>query len=198
MQGSVISVKTSDTNRTLVTVELALGNEKKKYTVSEGTYREIGCPLSGDILDEDELELLEHEFQRREAMKKALRILAYADNNKKNLYRKLVKAGYSTDNATYTVNECVRLGYVDEERQLERLITLACNRDLNGPSKIYARLLAKGYRAADITEAIARLTRLGEINFTESKKILLSRKDPATREEKQKILYKYGYKNEND
>ena len=85
MQGTVISVKPADKKGSAVKIELSFGGEKRIYTVSEGTYREIGCPLSDELIDADSLELLEREHRRRCAMKKALNILAYADNNSKNL-----------------------------------------------------------------------------------------------------------------
>lgn len=196
MQGSVISVKHSDKKQTLIIIELLVGDEKRKYTVSEGTYREIGCPLSAEQIDAGAIELLEEEHLRREAMKRALRILAYADNNSKTLYRKLILAGHSRECAAYAVRECVSLGYINEAQQLERLISLGCNRDLFGPSKIFSKLLAKGYAARDISAAMDRLRESKEIDFQRSKELLLMKKAPESYEEKQKILYKYGYKNE--
>ena len=198
MQGSVVSVRSAGKNGTLVKIELLIGGEKRIYTVSEGTYREIGCPLSDEILDGDMLSHIVKEHGRREAMKKALNILSYADNNSKNLYRKLIMAGFSKDDATYAVTECIKLGYIDEERQLQRLVYIMWERDLLGPAKIFAKLAAKGYRQSEISRTIDALRQNGEIDFAKSQKELLMKKAPATYEEKQKILFRYGYKNETD
>ena len=198
MQGTVISVKPADKKGSAVKIELSLGGEKRIYTVSEGTYREIGCPLSAELIDADALELLEGEDRRRRAMKKALNILAYADNNSKNLYRKLIIAGFSKDEASLTVKECIRLGYIDEAGQIERLIIRCCESELLGPAKIFAKLAAKGYKPAEISEVMNRLREAGEIDFTESRRRLIEKKRPETYEERQKLLYKYGYKNETD
>ena len=198
MQGTVISVTPADKKQTLVKIELSVGGEKRIYTVSEGTYRNIGCPLSAEIIDEDSLNTVIKESARRSAMKKALNILSYADNNSKNLYRKLITAGFSKDDAIYTVKECIRLGYIDEARQLERLVYILWERDLLGPAKIFAKLVAKGYKASDVSMTIEKLRQAEEIDFSVSLKKLLEKKSVTTYEEKKKILFRYGYKNETD
>ena len=198
MQGTVISVKPADKKGSAVKIELSLGGEKRIYTVSEGTYREIGCPLSAETIDSVALGIIDGEDRRRRAMKKALNILAYADNNSKNLYRKLLTAGFSREEASITVKECIRLGYIDEERQLERLIIGLWERDLLGPARIYAKLCSKGYNPSQVSEVMNRLREAGEIDFTESRRRLIEKKRPETYEERQKLLYKYGYKNEID
>jgi SOS response regulatory protein OraA/RecX len=198
LQGTVISVKPADKKGSAVKIELSFGGEKRIYTVSEGTYREIGCPLSDELIDADSLELLEREHRRRCAMKKALNILAYADNNSKNLYRKLLTAGFSREEASITVKECIRLGYIDEERQLERLIIGLWERDLLGPARIYAKLCSKGYNPSQVSAVMGRLRQAGEIDFGKSRRALIEKRMPETYEERQKILYKYGYKNETD
>ena len=193
MVGSVISVKASRDGKT-VKLEVKVGSEKRILTVSEGTYREIGCPLSGDLIDADTLLAIEAESRRRGAMEKASRVLAYADNNKKSLYRKLLQAGYSKEESLCAVEECVARGFIDEERQLLRLIEKLANADGQGPYKILARLAAKGYAPRDISAAMTQLTNTGAVDFSRNARLLLERLQPEGAAEKQKILYKYGYK----
>ena len=110
MGATVISVRTREKNKCTVILEIMVGNEKRKYTVNEGTYRNIGCPLSGEEIDEDMMLTVSEEDGRRRALEKALKILAYADNSKQRLYSKLVTHGFSRDISKSTVEECVRLG----------------------------------------------------------------------------------------
>ena len=87
------------------------------------------------------------------------------------------------------------LGYIDEKRQLERLISEYANRKLLGPRKITPRLLAKGYNIGDIKEVYLRLSRSGEIDIEENKERLLEKHLGSGRdsEEVRRILFKYGY-----
>lgn len=198
MCASVISVKLVGKKHTLVKIELSVRGEKTAYTISEGAYREIGCPLSADTILPDALAVIEKEGKQIEALKRALKILAYADNNTRTLYRKLLVAGFSKNDASYAVRECVSLGYIDECQQLRRLISVLSERELLGPHRIYKKLLAKQYRPDDILRMIERLSSEGEIDFTRSKTRLIEKHAPRDFEEKRKLLYKYGYENEND
>lgn len=197
MGGTVISIRPEGKARTHLRIKVDFGQEQKTFTVSEGTYREIGCPLSGEIIDGEALEQLIREGGERDALKRALSILSYADNNKKSLARKLYLAGFNKSEVEYALRECIAHGYIDERRQLERLI-ISLHEKLIGPSKIYARLLSKGYSGADISAVMSRLASDGELDFSESKRRLLEKFRPEGHLEKQKLLYKYGYKNEND
>lgn len=195
MACKIISVKSKENKSLFVVLTTETNGVRQKYTISEGTYREIGCPLSGEVLNEDFIELVSFEDERRRALQKALNILAYADNNEKTLLRKLRLAGFSKESADFAKEECVRLGYIDEKRQIEHLI-LKCASMLYGPHKIIAKLISRSYSASLSIKLIKELEARGEIDFAESKKILLETKldQNSTYEQKQKLLYKYGYK----
>ncbi len=194
MNGKIVSIRTKGKSTILVELTLLIDDNKVKYTVSEGTYRKVGCPLSDEIIDGDSLDMLAGEDEERRALMKALSILAYTDNNKRRLYTKLINRGFSKKVANATVLECVRLGYIDEERQLERLI-LKYSEELWGPKKIMAKLVAKSYSASEISKMIKALEDCGKIDFKKSRAILLEAKLPegASYEETRKLLYKYGY-----
>ena len=190
----IVSVRSKGEKNVLVTLVIEVDGVNKKYTVSEGTYREIGCPLSGENTDEAALMRISGEDEEHRAMAKALRILAYADNNERTLMRKLITAGFCREVAAETVRECVRLGYVDEHRQAERIIA-KCAAELYGPRKMLKKLVDRGYSPALGKKIISELENSGELDFLEMKSELLARKlsSDATYDERQKLLHKYGY-----
>ena len=194
MNGKILSIRTKGKSTILVEITVLLHDNKVKYVVSEGTYRKIGCPLSGEIINGDSLEALSCEDEERRALIKALSILSYADNNMRRLYSKLITHGFSKDVAKKTVEECVRLGYIDEERQLERLIT-KYSEELLGPKKIMAKLAQKSYSPAEISRMIRLLEDAGKLDFKKTRATLLKTKltDGASYDEMRKLLHKYGY-----
>ena len=97
--------------------------------------------------------------------------------------------------AAEVVREMVSLGYIDEQRQLSRLITEEANRKLLGPRKIVPKLISKGYSMSDIREALAGLVDTGEVDFDKNRELLLEKHLGLTEdsEEMRKLLFKYGY-----
>lgn len=195
MDARVISARTKDGKVPLIILYTECGGERTKYTICEGTYREIGCPLSGEIINEEKLNLVSAEDERRRAMIKALSILSYTDNNEKRLYTKLLMAGFSKEAAADSVRECVRLGYVDEKRQIRRLIEKH-SAELLGPHKIAYKLVSKGYSQAAVFREMESLESEGAIDFERTKAELVQKKLPsgASHSDKLKLLYKYGYR----
>ena len=177
-------------------LSLAIGGEESaNYTLCSRVYLEIGSPSVGDALTDEQIYLIREYDEYFRAKKKALSILAYADNNRRNLALKLSKAGFSRELCDRVVSEMVSLGYIDEKRQLERLITVEANGKLRGPLRIIPVLANKGYSSSDIREVMHELTESGEVDFRRNAKILLDKKLPvADPEEKKKFLYKNGYK----
>lgn len=178
-----------------LTVVVTDGEERKTFTVSERDYLEAGSPRPGDYLDGDMLAALSHSDEVYRARLHALRILSYADNNERTLVRKLISRGISHSLATEVAHEMVGRGYIDEQRQLERLIITEANRNLIGPHRIKAKLTAKGYRGSDIDGIIEQLCDSGEIDFDRSRRLLIEKKltRGATDDEIKKLLYKNGY-----
>ena len=194
MNPRIFSVRAKDAKLPLVIVTVECEGAKTKYTITEGTYRDIGCPLSGEEIDLDTLDTIAREDEERRALAKALSILSYADNNKGQLFAKLKRAGFSREAASGAVKECVMRGYINEERQMEHLVTRYA-RELDGPIKITAKLASRGYSAKAASAAIERLKLSREIDFSESKKALIAKKFPdgASEDEIKKLLYKHGY-----
>ncbi len=177
-----------------VLITLSHDEKTEQYEIDEGTYREIGCPLSGENLDGDRLLLIKETDERRRALKRALNALSYSDKSKSALAMRLRALGFSKEAVEYAIDECMAHGYISEERSLETMISGLANRSLLGPYKIIPRLLSRGYRLETIRAVIKRLTDNGEIDFESGKERLFEKNPtPQSAEEKQKLLHKYGY-----
>ena len=170
--------------------------ESARYTVNTSAFVEIGMPSVGDELNGEQMSVILYTDELIRAKKKALSILSYADNNRRTLKLKLSRAGFSREIVDAVCCEMVERGYVDEQRQLERLVLDEANRKLRGPLRIIPALTSKGYSSSDVREAISSLTDSGEIDFGRNARLLLEKKlsDPNDEEEAKKILYKNGYR----
>ena len=92
------------------------------------------------------------------------------------------------------VSECVRLDYINSERQLKKLIAGEVNIKNQGMGKIIPKLISKGYRRSQIESVADMLLAGGEIDFDEAKARIISKLPPSvTDEEIKKALYKNGH-----
>lgn len=179
----------------LLSLGVSEGEETARYTVGEKTYLAIGSPAVGDMLDDSQIYELKQADELYRARKKALSLLAFADNNERNLRMKLVRAGFGRETCDTVVSEMVERGYINEKSQLERLILNEANSKLRGPLRIIPALTAKGYSSCDVREVMHALVDSGEIDFKKNAKALIEKKLPlGEAEEKKKLLYKNGYK----
>lgn len=191
----IVSVRAAR-SRGYITVTVASSEEEKKsLTVSEEDYSTAGSPMARDEIGNREYLILLSSDEYYRARLSALRILSYGDNNEKSLIRKLTAKGISRDRAEAVAHEMTSLGYINERKQLSNIITKEANITLTGPRKIRAKLLAKGYKSADISVTIDELVYSGEIDFERSAELLVSKKltRGATDDEKKALLYKMGY-----
>jgi SOS response regulatory protein OraA/RecX len=170
--------------------------ESANYTVDATAYEAIGSPRVGEWLDGGMMEIIKGSDELIRARKKALSILAYADNSRYKLYTKLVQAGFSSSVAKETVAYTVDLGYIRERDQIERKVLSLANESLKGERKIVMMLSSHGYQVGQIIEVIKSLVDDGSIDFSANAARLLEKKhcDPSDLNEKKKILYNYGYK----
>lgn len=168
--------------------------ETARYTVSRALYSEIGMPFVGCELDTGALEEIRNYDELYRAKKKALSLLALADNNRNGLKLKLLRAGFSKDVCEECVREMVGQGYINEERTLERLIILEAKK-LRGPLRITAQLSSKGYSSTMIRRVMHGLCESGELDFDEIKERLVETKLSADADEDdiRKLLYKHGF-----
>lgn len=177
-------------------VMITLVGEKKALTLTDELYSSLGEPSVGYELSADEYsELLSADSYYR-ATKKALNILSFGDNSKRKLYEKLRRGGFSAEICRRTVDDMGKLGYVNEEKQLQRLASALANVSLFGPKRITAKLMNSGYAPEDIRRAISALTECGEIDFDVSFEKLKEKKlgENTDSEAIAKLRYKYGYR----
>ncbi len=170
------------------------GEDKNRYTVNRALYSDIGSPSAAEELDEGALEEIRAFDEMYRAKKKALSLLAIADNNRSTLTLKLRRAGYSREVAEAAVSEMISLGYINEISQLERQI-LAEARRYAGPRKIAAKLSSKGYSGGDISRVMTELQNSGELDFRALREELIEKYFPEEKdyEEIKKLLYKNGF-----
>ncbi len=170
--------------------------ESARYTISDAVYSSIGRPAPHTLLGERELSVIKYADELYRAEKKALSLLSYADNNERTLRAKLIRAGFYREIADEICEKMVSLGYINESRQLERLILNEANYKLRGPLKIMPYLAAKGYATADIRRVMQDLSERGELDFQKNAERLIEKKlpDDATDEEKKNLLFRNGYK----
>ncbi len=182
-------------SRGYISVGIDTGGAVKSFTVSEKDYFDAGSPRSSDILDEQALGAIEASDMRYRATVKALHILSFGDNSTRTLIRKLQESGITHECACETAREMLRLGYIDERRQITRLILNETRLHFSGPAKLLKKLMAKGYKRSDIEEITDELTESGELDFEDLKKRLIESRLPsdADGDDIKKLLYKNGY-----
>ena len=172
-------------------VGTAEGEEKQRYNISGSLCLSLGLSR-GDELDEATVEMLEEDNARYTCMRCALSYLAYADNNKRTLYMKLLRRGYDRRIIADTIDECLRLGYINEDDQIERAILKEAEK-LYGRAYIFRKLTSKGYSASMVNHAFDKLIDDGDLDFGANLKTLLYKKGCETEEERKKLMHKYGY-----
>ncbi len=193
---AVIEFVKKKENSPLLLLGISEEGESARYTVDARLYNEIGRPIKGDVLSESDMAALLYSDEYYRARKKALALLSLSDNNERTLKDKLMRGGIRREIAAEVVAEMVGRGFVDEARQLERLVLREANEALYGFYKITARLLRKGYKLSDIRRTVDNLRESGEVDFDENLARLKEKKLPEDYEpsELEKLLYKYGYK----
>ena len=178
--------------RVLIGIEEDTG--VRAFSVTEATYMAIGAPSRYSELSQRDIDVISTEDERYRAMKRAVSILAASDKSAYTLKGKLYQAGFSRESIDEAVNECVARGYVDEDRQLRRLIEREANESLRGRFYIKRKLVSKGYRGADIDRITRELVDSGEIDFSENFERLASKRGAEGEEERRALMYKLGYK----
>ena len=175
--------------------------EEKKLTVSEAVYREGGAPLVGETVDGETVAFFQASVDRRESVKRALRLLGYSDKSQAQLAEMLMRRGFSAEVAREATEEAIRLGYLNEKRAVEHAVRFMVEHKHYGARRILPALCAKGYPKALVHSVISALVESGEIDFQASFRALLLKKkideisDERERKEKiKKLAYTYGYK----
>ncbi len=177
-------------------VMITLVGEKKALNLTDELYCLLGEPTEGYELSADEYSELIGADEYYRATKKALNILSFGDNSKRKLYEKLRRGGFPSDVCQRVVADMTDLGYINEEKQLRRLVVGLANDSLFGPKRITAKLVNSGYSPTDIHRVISALTECAEIDFDSGFKRLAQKHlgGNTDSESLTKLRYKYGYR----
>ena len=164
------------------------------YSITLATYMAIGAPTRYTELTERDFDSVCREDERYRAMKKAVSLLAASDKSAYTVRTKLYLAGFSRESIDEAVSECISRGYIDESRQLSRLISKEANEGLRGKYYIKRKLASKGYKLSDIDRVMSELVDEGEIDFRANFERLADKKGASGEEERRALLYKFGYR----
>jgi SOS response regulatory protein OraA/RecX len=175
----------------ILSLALYEGEELSRYTLDKSFIDEMKL-CAGEITECELSEIKARDGYIR-GKRKALSLLSFADNSKRSLLSKLIRFGTDRATAEKILNEMTDYGYIDEGRQISRLVISLATESLFGPKKIMARLVSRGYSPTDIRAAIRAAEESGEIDFSENRRLVLKKHSPKDETEANKILYKYGY-----
>ena len=161
--------------------------------IKENTYTSVGAPNRGDEIPDAVLSDLLFENEIYTAFRKTLSYIADHDRSRYELKMKLFQAGFSKEAVDIALDKCEEYGYLDESRQLERLVEREANRKLRGRQYIKRVLAAKGYRISQVERAINKLVENGEIDFDENFALLVEKRGATEEEKIMALRYRYGY-----
>ena len=184
-------IKPQKSGRVIIGVDT--DGEISNYSISSADYSTASF-VTGGILSDEEHSLLVRLDEEYRAIKKALSLLSYSDKNRKAIYMRLVRLGFSREAAKRAVEYCLLNGFIDEKNQLERLVYNEANINLRGPGYIRNKLAAKGYSRDDIDTAIDTLVSNGEVDFVIIFDALCEKKGATTPDERRALAYKYGFR----
>lgn len=191
MRGKMARVLKMEKRGSGYLVTVSQGDEILKLQLDREKTIEYGILRGGEI-EENILDALVFERDLTLAKKKALSILSYGDKSRGVLYDKLLVAGYSDEVSRLAVEYVLSYGYIDEERQVESAVLRLATRDLRSKRYIIAKLLSEGYDESLVEGVIDTLTSDGRVDFSLIADEL-AEKMGVTGEEKQKLLYKRGF-----
>ena len=176
-----------------LSVGVITADGERVFNISSALYASMTFTRGTDLSD-DELDRLAREDEEYRAMKKALSLLGYSDKNRKTLFLRLLREGFSREVVETVVERCMTSGYIRERDQLSRLILREANVNLRGPRYIRDKLAAKGYSRTDVDAVMDELTDAGEVDFEANLHRLCEKKGASTPDERRALAYKYGYR----
>ena len=178
-------------------VEIGISDDERGVLclcVKESTYSSLSSAEVGEEVDSSQLAELIAEDEIFRCFNRILRIIASSDKSRYELKCKLVQLGYSRASLDEALDLCEEYGYLDEPRQLERLIEREANQKLRGRYYIRRKLLAKGYQRQIVDRVTDELVDKGEIDFDANLELLAQKKFVTDEDGISVLKYKYGYK----
>ncbi len=180
-------------SRGVYTVGIATEGECIGYSLTEAEYMSVGAPVKGVTVDGALLDEIICLDERHRALRRALGLLSHSDKNIRAMRARLRECGFGRSAADFATEECVRLGYIDERRQLSLIIPREANRALRGDRYIRAKLCSQGYSPKDVDVIMSELSERGEIDFCSSFSRLAEKKGALTEGDKRLLARKSGY-----
>ena len=189
----ILYIKVSDSAKR-VKLGVEDGAETVSLVLSDVAYSDFGFPEREDEIDEYTLSEMKAEDEKYRALRKAMGYLALSDRSRLALIMRLKQSGFSSHAAEYATDECIRLGYLDEDRQLSRLVETEANYRLRGRYYIKRKLAAKGYSVSHIDRALALLVERGDIDFDSNFERLAEKRGALSDDDREALKYRFGYK----
>ena len=178
-------------------ITVVIGNgaarDVRKFVILTEQYCSIK-PAKGPITEE-QFESLEAASRLCGALRVGQNALSYGSASVLHLTRKIMRHGYSKEEATAAAEHLRDAGLINEEDDLAREVE-KCVRKLWGPRRIGSHLWSKGF-SKETLEALPAL--LAEVDFAANCAALIRKQyaslpvDPAARQKLYAALARYGY-----
>ena len=191
---TILYVKLDDKRKRVIVGVEGDDNGVSTLDISASTYASVGSPERGACISERNLSDMIFEDEAYRALKKSISYLSASDKSRYELRSKLLAAGFSREACDLAIERCLDRGYIDEARQIERLVEREANYKLKGKYHIKRKLASKGYSSSDVERAIARLVEAGEIDFAANFEALAEKRGAFDEESRAILKYKFGYK----
>lgn len=179
-----------------VLLTLSAGEHQEHRTLILRTEDFLELKLSKGPIDAEVFEVLEEAAEIRAAMLCGERLLAYGSNTRLMLVRKLMRHGYSREEAETAAERLAEMGLVNETEDMRREVE-KCLAKLWGEGRIRNHLYARGFGKDALAELPAMLS---EVDFAANCQRLIEKHYgglPDNSDEKRRMLgglYRYGYR----
>ena len=176
-----------------VSVEDGEHSENRSFLITAGQY----CSLNvkkGEITEE-EFELLEAASRSCAAVDCGENLLSYGANSVQTLKRKIMRHGYSAQEATEAAEYLESIGLINEREDMRREVE-KCLRKYWGAERIRGHLWTRGY-GKDVMDELPSV--LEQVDFSELCAALIRKHYggwPEERDARNRMvasLYRYGY-----
>lgn len=180
----------------VLSVQLSAGSHTENRTLVIGTADYARLKPKKGIVSEEIFDELEAAARIWGAMRKGESLLAYGANTRRMLVRKIMRHGYSREEAETATERLAVMGLIDEEGDMRQEVE-KCLRKLWGESRIRNQLYTKGFDR-DAVENLPQI--LEDVDFAENCRRLIIRQYggvPTNGDEERRMiagLYRYGYR----
>lgn len=145
-------------------------SEKITGSIASRMFLELGLPLSagsGISISRESFVEIQRLMALTAAIEKGIELLAFAQNTKKGLTRKLLARGFSRELSDEAAGYLCEVGYIDENEQARLLSLDLAEKRLYGASRIRNELYKKGFCDDAIRAALEPVDGEDTIDFDE-------------------------------